>query len=38
MTEITAAVASATTLFGVIVVLAVAVTGFYLGRKWLKRA
>lgn len=37
MSEITAAVGSATTLFGVIVVLAVAVTGFFLGRKWLRK-
>ena len=37
MAEITAMVAEATTLFGVIVVLAVAVTGFFVGRKWIKR-
>ena len=31
------AFASATTLFGVFVVLAVSVTGFFVGRRWLKR-
>jgi len=38
MSQITDAVGDATDLFGVVVVLAVAVTGFFLGRKWLKRA
>lgn len=37
MTEITAAVGQASTLFTVIVALAVTVVGFFLGRKWLKR-
>ena len=37
MTEITAMVAEATTLFGVVVVLAVTVTGFFVGRRWLKK-
>ncbi len=37
MSDITTMVADATTLFGVIVVLAVSVTGFFLGRKWIKR-
>lgn len=37
MAEITSAVGTATTLFGVVVVLAVSVTGFFLGRRWLKR-
>jgi hypothetical protein len=37
MSDITTMVGDATTLFGVIVVLAVSVTGFFLGRKWVKR-
>lgn len=37
MTEITDALGDATTLFGVVVVLAVTVTGFFKGRAWLKR-
>jgi len=37
MTEITAALGDATTLFGVAATLAVTVTGFFLGRKWLRR-
>lgn len=37
MPEITTALASATTLFGVVVTLAVLVTGFFKGRAWLKR-
>lgn len=37
MSEITDALTDATTLFGVVAVLAVTVTGFFLGRKWLKR-
>ena len=37
MTEITTALGTATTLFGVVVVLAVLVTGFFVGRKWFKR-
>lgn len=37
MAEITDALTDATTLFGVVVVLAVTVTGFFLGRKWLKK-
>lgn len=37
MTEITEMLADATTLFGAVVVLAVTVTGFFLGRKWIKR-
>jgi hypothetical protein len=37
MTEITAAIGDATTLFGVVVTLAVTVTGFFVGRRWLKK-
>jgi len=37
MTEITAALADATTLFGVVTTLAVLVTGFFVGRAWLRR-
>jgi len=37
MDEITAALADATTLFGVVVVLAVTVVGFFKGRAWLKK-
>ena len=37
MSDITAALGGATTLFGVIVTLAVLVTGFFVGRKWFKR-
>lgn len=37
MSEITTALGTATTLFGVVVVLSVLVTGFFVGRKWFKR-
>lgn len=37
MEEITAALATATTLFGGVVTLAVLVVGFFKGRAWLKR-
>jgi len=37
MTEITTALGTATTLFGVVVTLAVLVTGFFVGRSWLRR-
>jgi hypothetical protein len=37
MDEITATLTEATTLFGLIVTLAVLVTGFFKGRAWLKR-
>lgn len=37
MTEITEAIADATTLFGVVVVLAVSVVGFFKGRAWLRK-
>jgi len=37
MTEITALLGEASTLFGAIVVLATTVTGFFIGRRWLKR-
>jgi len=37
MTEITSALGDATTLFGVVVVLAVTVVGFFKGRAWLKK-
>jgi len=37
MSEITDALGDATTLFGVVVTLAVLVTGFFKGRAWLKR-
>lgn len=36
MNEITLALDTATTLFGVVVTLAVFVTGFYIGRRWLR--
>jgi hypothetical protein len=35
--SITTLVTDGTTLFGAIVVLAASVTGFFLGRKWVKR-
>lgn len=38
MTDITSLVAAATQLFATIAVLCVAVVGFFLGRKWLRRA
>ena len=37
MTDITAAVAEYTTAFGVVVVLALTITGFTVGRAWLRR-
>jgi len=37
MTAITTALGTATTLFGVVTTLAVLVTGFFVGRRWLKR-
>jgi len=37
MDEITAALTSATTLFGAVTTLAVLVTGFFVGRRWFKR-
>jgi len=37
MAEITDLLADGTTLFTAITVLAVIVTGFFLGRKWIKR-
>jgi hypothetical protein len=37
MTEITTAFATLTTLFGVFTVLAIAVTGFLVGRKWMRK-
>ena len=37
MEEITTALGTATTLFGVVVTLAVLVTGFFVGRAWLNR-
>jgi len=37
MSEITDMLADATTLFGAVVVLAVTITGFFLGRKWIKK-
>lgn len=37
MAEITTALGTATTLFGVVVTLAVLVTGFFVGRSWLRR-
>lgn len=37
MAEITTALGTATTLFGVVVTLAVLVTGFFVGRSWLNR-
>lgn len=38
MTEITTALGTATTLFGVVATLAVLVTGFFVGRSWMRRA
>jgi len=37
MSEITDALTDATTLFGVVSTLAVLVTGFFVGRSWLRR-
>jgi len=37
MSEITTALGTATTLFAVVVVLAVTVVGFFKGRAWFKR-
>jgi len=37
MAEITTALGTATTLFGVVTTLAVLVTGFFVGRRWLRR-
>lgn len=37
MPEITSALGDATTLFGVVTTLAVLVTGFFVGRSWLRR-
>mgnify|MGYP001549350742 CR=1 FL=1 len=37
MSEITDALGDASTLFGVVVVLAVTVVGFFKGRAWLKK-
>jgi len=37
MSQITSALGDATTLFGVVVVLAVTVVGFFKGRSWLKK-
>lgn len=37
MAEITTALGTATTLFGVVVTLAVLVTGFFVGRSWMRR-
>jgi hypothetical protein len=37
MSQITTALGTATTLFGVVVVLAVTVVGFFKGRAWLKK-
>jgi len=37
MSEITSALTDLTTLFGVVVVLAVTVVGFFKGRAWLKK-
>jgi len=37
MSEITTALGTATTLFGVVVTLAVTVVGFFKGRAWFKR-
>lgn len=37
MAEITTALGTATTLFGVVVTLAVLVTGFFVGRSWLRK-
>jgi len=37
MSQITTALGTATTLFGVVATLAVLVTGFFVGRAWLNR-
>lgn len=37
MSEITTALGTATTLFAVVTTLAVLVTGFFVGRRWLRR-
>ena len=37
MADITTALATATTLFGVVTTLAVLVTGFFVGRRWLRK-
>jgi hypothetical protein len=37
MVEITTAIGTATTLFGVVAALAITVTGFFIGRAWLNR-
>jgi len=37
MSEITTALGTATTLFGVVTTLAVLVTGFFVGRRWFRR-
>jgi len=37
MADITTALGTATTLFGVVITLAVLVTGFFVGRRWFKR-
>lgn len=37
MSDITTALVAATTLFGGVVLLSISVTGFFLGRRWLKR-
>jgi len=37
MSQITTALGTATTLFGVVITLAVLVTGFFVGRRWFKR-
>ena len=37
MADITTALGTATTLFGVVTTLAVLVTGFFVGRRWLRK-
>jgi hypothetical protein len=37
MTEVTAMIAAGTTLFGLVVVLGVSVSGFFKGRRWFNR-
>jgi hypothetical protein len=37
MDDITTALGTATTLFGVVATLAILVTGFFVGRRWFKR-
>lgn len=37
MSEITTALGTATTLFGAVMTLSVLVTGFFVGRSWLRR-